>query len=269
MRRELTAALGVEWGPMHEDAAEIAGIPARVLRAFSRRHEQIAEWLDAAGESGPAAAATAQRATRQAKQVPADFAAVEAAWHARADTLGWGPAQLEQLLASVVPAVARSGYVVEDVTWRAGVRQVSSRMVGFDEWLDWLLDTRVTAHDATFTRLDLTRAIASALPASTSVDVVETTVQRALASTAIVAVGDHWDQRAPVHAPCRVVPDDRSAAVHVAVIARDRAPAPGTAHRRCRRRRRRTRSGRGRSGDRGFDAGSRPGRRGAGGGVEG
>ena len=55
MRRELTAALGVEWGPMHEDAAEIAGIPARVLRAFSRRHEQIAEWLDAAGESGPAA----------------------------------------------------------------------------------------------------------------------------------------------------------------------------------------------------------------------
>ena len=142
--------------------------------------------------------------------MPADFAAVEAAWHARADALGWGPAQLEQLLASVVPAVARSGYVVEDVTWRAGIRQVSSRLVGFDEWLDWLLDTRVTAHDGTFTRFDLTQAVASALPASTSIDVVETTVQRALASRAVVAVGDHWDRRAPVHAPGRIVFDDRT-----------------------------------------------------------
>jgi conjugative relaxase-like TrwC/TraI family protein len=31
MRRELTARLGVEWGPTHRDAADIAGIPARVL----------------------------------------------------------------------------------------------------------------------------------------------------------------------------------------------------------------------------------------------
>ncbi|HEX4980296.1 MAG TPA: MobF family relaxase, partial [Ilumatobacteraceae bacterium] len=210
MRRELTAALGVEWGPMREDAAEIAGIPARLLRAFSRRHEQIAEWLDAAGESGPAAAAKAQRATRQAKQVAADFSAVEAAWHARSGALGWGPAQLEQLLASGVPAVAPNGFVVEHVTWRAGIQQVTSRLVGFDEWLEWLLDTRVTAHDGTFNRFDLTRAVAAAMPSSMSVEVVETTVQRVLASTAVVAVGDHWDQRASIHAPCRVVFDDRT-----------------------------------------------------------
>ena len=37
MRRELTAALGVEWGPVHEDAAEIAGVPHAVLREFSQR----------------------------------------------------------------------------------------------------------------------------------------------------------------------------------------------------------------------------------------
>jgi conjugative relaxase-like TrwC/TraI family protein len=210
MRRHLTSALGVEWGPVHEDAAEIAGIPAPVLRAFSRRREQIAEWLEASGGSGPAAAAAAQRATRQAKQMPADFAAVEAAWHARANALGWGPAKLEQLLASVVPTAARSGYVVEDVTWRAGVRQLTSRLVGFDEWLEWLLDTHVTAHDGTFTRLDLTRAIASTLPASTSIELVETTVQRALASPTIAAVGDHRDERTAVHASCRIVADDRS-----------------------------------------------------------
>ena len=73
---------------MHEDAAEIAGIPHRVLDEFSRRREQIAEWLDDAGEAGPAAAAAAQRATRTRKQVPADFTAVEADWHTRAETVG-------------------------------------------------------------------------------------------------------------------------------------------------------------------------------------
>jgi conjugative relaxase-like TrwC/TraI family protein len=90
MRRELTAALGVEWGPVHEDAAEIAGIPHTLLREFSQRHEQIAEWLADAGESGPAAAAAvAQRATRSRKQMPADFSAVAADWHARAEVVGW------------------------------------------------------------------------------------------------------------------------------------------------------------------------------------
>ncbi len=81
MRRELTETLGVEWGPVHEDAAEIAGIPCRVLREFSQRHEQIVEWLDDAGESGPVVTAAAQRSTRPAKQVLADFAAVEARTH--------------------------------------------------------------------------------------------------------------------------------------------------------------------------------------------
>ena len=100
MRRELTAALGVEWGPVHEDAAEIAGIPHRMLDEFSRRREQIAEWLDDAGEAGPASAAVAQRATRRAKQVPADFSAVEADWLTRAEAAGWGPAELELLRAS-------------------------------------------------------------------------------------------------------------------------------------------------------------------------
>ncbi len=209
IRRELTAALGVEWGPVHEDAAEIAGIPHAVLREFSQRHEQIAEWLEAAGEAGPAAAATAQRATRTRKQTPADFAAVEADWHARAEAAGWGPVQLEQILASATPSAVRGGFVIEDESWRHGVRSVTTRVVGLDEWLDWLLDHRVTAHDGAFTRHDLTRAVASALPASTSVDGVEATVQRALGSPAVVPVGDHSPQLLLDASDCQVIADDR------------------------------------------------------------
>ena len=209
IRRELTAALGVEWGPVHEDAAEIAGIPHNVLREFSQRHEQIAEWLEAAGEAGPAAAAAAQRATRARKQVPADFSAVETDWQTRAEAVGWGPVQLEQLLASAIPAAVRGGFVIEDESWRHGVRSGTTRLVGFDEWLDWLLDNRVTVHDGTFTRFDLTRAVASALPASTSVEVVEATVQRALGSPAVVPLGDHSSQLVLASPDCQVITDDR------------------------------------------------------------
>lgn len=209
MRRALTAALGVEWAPMHEDAAEIAGIPHAVLREFSQRREQIAEWLDDAGEAGPAAAAAAQRATRIRKQVPADFTAVEAEWHTRAEAAGWGPADLELLLASAVPSAVGGGFVIEDESWRNGVRSVTTRLVEFDEWLAWLLDHRVTAHDGTFTRHDLTRAVASALPSSTSVEVVEATVQRALGSPAVVPLGGHSPQLLVTGTDCRVIADDR------------------------------------------------------------
>jgi conjugative relaxase-like TrwC/TraI family protein len=209
MRRELTAALGVEWGPVHEDAAEIAGIPHTVLREFSQRREQIVEWLDDAGEAGPAAAAAAQRVTRTRKQVPADFTAVEADWHTRAEAAGWGPADLELLLASAVPSAVGGGFVIEDESWRHGVRSVTTRLVEFDEWLAWLLDHRVTAHDGTFTRHDLTRAVASALPVSTSVEVVEATVQRALGSPAVVPLGGHSPQLLVTGTDCRVIADDR------------------------------------------------------------
>jgi conjugative relaxase-like TrwC/TraI family protein len=80
MRRELSLRLGVEWGPIHADSAEIAGVPTRVLREFSQRHEQIAEWLDTTGLSGPQATGQALVETRTSKHELDDFATLEAAW---------------------------------------------------------------------------------------------------------------------------------------------------------------------------------------------
>ena len=210
MRRELTARVGVEWGPMHKDSADIAGIPARVLREFSRRSAQIAEWLEAAGRSGPAATDEAILATRAGKQIPGDWAVVEAEWRTRAEALGWGPTALDQLLSNVRPVAAQGPrYVVEEVVWRGGESTVVSRVVEFEEWLEWLLETRVTANEGTFTRFDLTQTVAAALPSPASTAVVEATVQLALASAAVVPVGDQWAERPVVYSECRVVPDDR------------------------------------------------------------
>jgi hypothetical protein len=134
----------------------VAGVPARVLREFSQRSTQIAEWLQAAGRSGPVATDEAILATRASKQTPADWAVVEADWRTRADAMGWGPTELEQLLATTGPAVAHDGFVVDDVVWSDGESTVVARVVEFKEWLEWLLETRVTANDATFTRFNLT-----------------------------------------------------------------------------------------------------------------
>ncbi|MGH2477720.1 MAG: MobF family relaxase, partial [Candidatus Limnocylindrales bacterium] len=211
MRRELTMRLGVEWGPMHNDSAEIAGIPTRLLREFSQRHEQIAEWLEAAGRSGPAAEGQALLATRTAKQHVDDFATIEAGWRARAEQLGWGPTELDRLLAAApdLPAAEGEQWVIRSTTSVRGDPVTVARSVGFDDWLQWLLDVRVTEKTGTFTRFDLTQAVAANLPAGTPLATMEATVQRALASPTVVQVGDHWSERRPVHAPGRTITDDR------------------------------------------------------------
>src|SRR3954452_2458745 len=100
MRRELGERLGVEWGPAHNDSAEIAGVPREVLRAFSRRHEQIAEWLELTGKSGPQAETEALLDTRASKQDLADIGELETEWRTRATQLGWGPDAVGGLLAT-------------------------------------------------------------------------------------------------------------------------------------------------------------------------
>jgi conjugative relaxase-like TrwC/TraI family protein len=210
MRRELSQRLGVEWGPTHHDSAEIAGIPARVLREFSQRTEQIAEWMEHRGVEGLEAKNEALLETRPSKPTATDFASVEAEWRKRAEQLGWGPTELDQLLAASprVAAVADRWVIPTDL-WTAGGDGSAVRAVSFDEWVDWLVTTRVTEKSGTFTRFDLAQAVGSALPSDTGLATVEATANRALASPIIAQVGDHWTERRPVHAPDRTIADDR------------------------------------------------------------
>ena len=214
MRRELSQRLGIEWGPMHHDSAEIAGIPTRVLREFSRRHEQIAEWLDLTGQSGAGAEGKALLETRTSKQQLDDFQVLEADWRDRAEALGWGQSQLEALL-----AVAKPSWPVERIPQRwavpaeveiNGETVVVDNEVSFDEWLDGLLTRSVTEKSGTFTRFDLAQTIAAQLPVGASLDVAERVVTAALASPAVVQVGDHWAERPSLHAPGRTGSDDRA-----------------------------------------------------------
>ena len=210
MRLELSKRLEVEWGPMHNDSAEVAGIPARVLREFSQRTEQIAEWMDRRGVSGVTAKTEALLETRTSKHLLDDFATLETGWHQRADALGWGSAELDDLLGSGRRVDPDRGerWVIRVPSCERGGPASEACVVGFEEWVEWLLTTRVTDKSGTFTRFDLTQTVASELP-GTSITMIESTVHRALAARATVPVGDHRVERHPVLAPGRTVADDR------------------------------------------------------------
>ena len=247
---------------MHNDSAEIAGIPTRLLREFSQRHEQIAEWLDATGRSGPAAAGQALLETRTSKQQLDDFATLEAGWRTRAEQLGWGPTQLDQLLAATPgpsPVDGGERWVIRETSWRAGEATPLMRTVSFEEWLDWLLTTRVTEKTGTFTRFDLAQAVAADTPRR------HTDHRRRGDGESGARLPRHRPGRRPLdRAPRhrRARPDRRRrprTALHVAIAARRRATAPRPAHRRRAGPDRSTRPGRRRRRDRGVDARRRPG----------
>ena len=181
LRAELSRSLGVEWGPMRSDVAEIAGVPRAVLRLFSKRRVQIEEWLDEHGRSGPVAAQEATLATRPPKTLT-DEVALDQEWKDQATGIGWGPDQLEQFLASLTPTSSDGDGEPLERWVVPATAELPERVVGFEEWLALLLDGRLTATDSTFTRHDLTQAVATALPTGVSIARIDQVVNRALAT---------------------------------------------------------------------------------------
>lgn len=94
LRAELSARLGVAWtAPIGRDGhREVAGVPARAVREFSRRRRDVLGATALAGDSGPARQA-AMLASRTAKtERPAAELAGE--WRDRLASLGLAPGDL-------------------------------------------------------------------------------------------------------------------------------------------------------------------------------
>lgn len=104
LQDELTRRLGVSWRPTGRGLAEIAGIPAAVLTAFSKRRSEIEAAMAAAGVSGAAAAAAAMLATRTAK-VDIDPATLRDRWAVGAAEHGFDAARSTPCSPIVAPFV--------------------------------------------------------------------------------------------------------------------------------------------------------------------
>jgi conjugative relaxase-like TrwC/TraI family protein len=162
-RAALTQRLGVRWGPVDErsGAAEIIGLDDRTLiERFSKRSEQIDQWLDTHGLSGIKASSAAAVATR----APKDHSESEQSVYAR-----WGQELAEQGV---------SEHQLGEVC--SGGRGRPATRTELDAALDALSSPDgLTGQVSTFTRTDVVDALAKRLPVAPSAQQALTQVEAA------------------------------------------------------------------------------------------
>jgi hypothetical protein len=163
LRGELTRRLGVTWTPVRNGQAEIEGMPAGVLRLFSKRRQQIEARLEQLGLDSPAAAQAATLDTRPAKPgatAPVDEAGepvrLQDRWRAEATAAGHQPDRLTSVLhqpqAASLKAAARS----TGAATGPAAEQLAEAL---------LSATGLTQRRSTFDRRDLLRGVCERLPA--------------------------------------------------------------------------------------------------------
>ncbi|MGE3795249.1 MAG: MobF family relaxase [Dehalococcoidia bacterium] len=166
MREALTRTLGVEWGPVRNGIAELAGVPATVREHFSRRHAEIVEEALARGYASARGIDVVQRETRDRKSVVSrERAASE--WRARAAEQGLGARELATLLGGPREAPAPGERALDDAR---------AHMLG---------PAGLTQRVSAFTRREVIQALADAHPEGAAEGVLESLADDFLASACI------------------------------------------------------------------------------------
>jgi conjugative relaxase-like TrwC/TraI family protein len=151
-RAALTERLGVRWGPVDErsGAAEIVGLDDRALiERFSKRSEEIDQWLAEHGLSGIKASSAAAVATRAPKDYSESEESVYARWAAELAEQGVGERQLAEVCRGERGRPAT----------RAELDAALAELAG---------PAGLTEQASTFTRADVVDALAKRLPVAPS-----------------------------------------------------------------------------------------------------
>ncbi len=157
LRHELTERLGVEWEPVANGIADLAGIAPEILDDFSTRRKQIEEHLDRVGFRSARGAELATLETRTAKDQSLDGASMREVWEAKAADIGFDPSSLTQVVGrGPAQAVVTPGELFADLLSAEGL----------------------TDHASSFVRRDVLRAIADRLPPGAPVARVEALADR-------------------------------------------------------------------------------------------
>jgi conjugative relaxase-like TrwC/TraI family protein len=151
-RAALTERLGVRWTEVDErsGAAEIVGLDDRALiERFSKRSEQIDDWLAEHGLAGIKASSAAAVATRAPKDHTEDEQSVYARWTRELADAGVGERELSQALAGGRGRLASPEEIQAALDVLAG-------------------PDGLTAQASTFTRADVVDALCKRLPVASS-----------------------------------------------------------------------------------------------------
>ena len=169
LRHLLTARLGVAWGPTTNGYADIVGVPAAVIEAFSKRRTEIAEVLAESGNTSARAAQIATLETRKPKHYNVDPDSLFDLWRTEAESVGFSPEKAARCLHKTTTdrlAPAKIAAVFDDLAGPAGVTERAS----------------------TFSRSDVIEALASHVGAACPAAQIEILADQFLASDACVVV---------------------------------------------------------------------------------
>jgi len=193
LRAELTQRLGVSWEPVRNGAADIEGVPRGLIDVFSKRRSEILEELDELGfsDSSAKAAQIAALATRAAKEYPVDAQALRESWIEEAETFGFGPREMANLLAR---AVTREP-VLPDID------QFFDKMAGADG---------LTLRRSTFDHRAVVRAVCEGLPDGGDLATVLALTEEFLNESTVVPLGRAQDRDLVRRADGWVIPFDEA-----------------------------------------------------------
>jgi hypothetical protein len=122
-----------QWGEVRKGMAELDGVPTGVLAHFSRRREEIVEWLQAEGRSGRQSAEKAALATREPKAEPVELAPWRERVRAEAAEHGFGRDELAALTRPVERVPARPVDVEQVGAFLAGPAGLTAQRNSFDD----------------------------------------------------------------------------------------------------------------------------------------
>jgi conjugative relaxase-like TrwC/TraI family protein len=132
LRAELSRSLGVDWEPPVKGMAEIAGIPAGALRAFSRRRSQVVDHLEERDTAGFYASRVAALETRERKD-EINLVRLREEWRARAIEHGFGRPELEALLHRNPRRELAAAEVLERAERMLGAEGLTEKRSAFSE----------------------------------------------------------------------------------------------------------------------------------------
>ena len=199
-REQLTTRLGLEWRPGRH-VPEIAGVPQQLLEVFSKRTDEIEDWLARTGTPDtPEGRQLAVWATRRTK-AEAEHARFDDAWKLEAAAHGWSPEEAERLVASA-SRLAAVGADDPDTRWHQtgqnGTNWRPPSLVEPEQWVSGVLDD-LTAATTTFTHPDLVEALAARQGPGATMWTLERLANHVLASpeTVLVDTGEvrRWTSR--------------------------------------------------------------------------
>ncbi len=192
LRHELTERLGVEWEPVADGIADVAGLGPEVLAEFSQRRQQIEDHLWQRGLTSGRAAQIAAYATRDAKDRTTTADEMLADWRDRAIEHGVDERSLDDLCGVTV----RHELTPDDID------RLFTAMAAPDG---------LTEQRASFGRRNVIEAICEALPQGASSDRVNDLANDFLRFSDVVALGEvegeHIHRADGTTAPARA--DDR------------------------------------------------------------